>query len=67
MKQLTISDVIKRLKEVKSKHGNIKCISSIDDEWIGFVTVIFHATPMNMNKDCEFVSDTKGINSVCIN
>ena len=67
MEQLKIDDVIKRLKEVKSKHGNLKCISSIDDENNAFTPVIFHATPMNMDKDCEFVSDTKGINSVCIN
>lgn len=67
MKQLKLNDVIKSLKEIKSKHGNLNCISCIDDEGNEYNPVIFHATPMQVDKNCEFVSDTKGINSVCIN
>ena len=68
MKQLTINEVIKRLQEVKSKHGNLKCVASIDDEGNAFNKVIFHSTPMNVNKDGEFIDDfEKNVNCVCIN
>ena len=67
MKQLTINEVIKRLKEVKSKYGNLKCVASIDDDGNAFTQVIFHATPMQLDKDNEFISDTEKINCVCIN
>ena len=68
IKQLTINEVIKRLQEVKSKHGNLKCVASIDDEGNAFNKVIFHPTPMNVNQAGEFIDDDeKNVNCVCIN
>ena len=67
MKQLTINEVIKRLQEVKSKHGNLKCVASIDDEGNAFNPIIFHPTPMQLNKNNEFISDEDGFNCVCVN
>ena len=66
MTQLKISEVIKGLQEVKAKYGNLKCVASIDDEGNAFNSVIFHATPMRLNKNNEFVSNDKA-NCVCIN
>ena len=67
MKQLTVNEVIKRLQEVKSKYGNLKCVASIDDEGNAFNKVIYHATPMNVEGG-EFIDDDeKNVNCVCIN
>ena len=74
MKQLRISDIIRKLQEVKSKHGNLKCVASIDEEGNAFHKVIFHPTPMNVefegNRDQfgQFLDDDEiNVNCVCIN
>ena len=68
MKQLTIKEVIAILQNTLKKSGNLPCVYSIDDEGNAYEKVLFCGTPMNLDKDLEFIDDdeTKA-NVICIN
>jgi hypothetical protein len=70
MKTRKLSELIRELKEIKDKHGDLPLCHSSDDEGNSYHEVLFSPTPMNMKKtkhNLEFISDMHKPNYICIN
>ena len=70
MKTRKLSELIRELKQIKDKHGDLPLCHSSDDEGNSFHEVLYSPTPMKMKKtkySLDFISDSQKPNYICIN